>query len=86
MLSRYNIENYTVNDQLVVNTLVVKENGSKGRVLVGNGTDVTFLTAGTNGYILEADSAETVGVKWSEFTGTVLTTFTGDHGRCSCRV
>jgi len=58
---------------------------AKGDLIVGTGAD-TFskLTAGTNGYLLTADSAEATGLKWAApaggggglvFIGT--TTFTG---------
>jgi len=37
---------------------------SKGRVLVGNGSAWIALPAGTDGYFLIADSAQSAGVKW----------------------
>jgi hypothetical protein len=43
---------------------------AKGDLIVGTGAD-TFskLTAGTNGYILTADSAEATGLKWAAAAG-----------------
>jgi hypothetical protein len=40
--------------------------GSKGNVLVTTGTDPSWLAAGTNDYVLTADSAEATGVKWAQ--------------------
>lgn len=46
------------------------EFGAKGRILVGTGSG-TFddLAAGTNGYILTADSGEATGTKWAPNAG-----------------
>jgi hypothetical protein len=54
---------------------------AKGDLIVGTGAD-TFskLTAGTNGYLLTADSAEATGLKWAAAAGgggmTLLSTTT----------
>jgi hypothetical protein len=40
--------------------------GGKGTVLVSDGSDPSWLTAGTNNYVLTADSAEAKGVKWAQ--------------------
>ena len=48
---------------------------TKGDLLVDNGTNVIRLAAGTDGYVLFADSGETAGVKWDvNLASTPLTT------------
>jgi hypothetical protein len=39
--------------------------GGKGTIVVSDGTDPSWLTAGTNDYVLTADSGEAKGVKWA---------------------
>lgn len=38
----------------------------KGTIIAGDGTDAKTLTAGAQGYVLAADSAQTLGVIWSK--------------------
>lgn len=42
---------------------------TKGDLIVSNGTDNVRIGVGTNGYVLTADSAEAVGVKWAAASG-----------------
>lgn len=42
---------------------------AKGELPVGNGTTTASLTLGTDGYVLTADSTQTLGVKWAAATG-----------------
>lgn len=55
---------------------------TKGNLWVGNGTYWKKLTIGTNGQVLVADSAETLGVKWATGggggSGTVTSVATGN--------
>jgi hypothetical protein len=39
--------------------------GGKGTIVVSDGTDPSWLTAGVNEYVLTADSGEAKGVKWA---------------------
>jgi hypothetical protein len=45
--------------------------GGKGTIVVSDGTDPSWLTAGTNDYVLTADSGETKGVKWAAIPPSV---------------
>ena len=40
--------------------------GAKGAILVTDGSDPSWLTVGTNDYVLTADSTQTKGVKWAQ--------------------
>lgn len=52
---------------------------SKGQLAVGTGSGTTdFLTVGTNGYTLVADSAQTTGVKWAVDPVADVVTTAGD--------
>jgi hypothetical protein len=42
---------------------------TKGDLIVHNGTDNVRVPVGTNGQVLEADSAETLGIKWATPSG-----------------
>jgi hypothetical protein len=42
---------------------------TKGDIIVSNGTDNVRVPVGTNGQVLEADSAETLGIKWATPSG-----------------
>ncbi len=44
-------------------------NGSKGQILANTGTDWVQLAAGTNGYVLTANSAQTTGLEWAAAAG-----------------
>jgi hypothetical protein len=53
--------------------------GAKGDLLVSDGSTWQLLVVGTNGYLLTADSAQSLGVKWAPFTAlTNPMTTTGD--------
>lgn len=41
----------------------------KGDIVVYDGTDAVGLPAGTDGYVLTADSAEAAGIKWAAASG-----------------
>src|SRR5882672_12447606 len=45
------------------NPLIALAN-AKGAIVAGNGTDAKSLAAGTDGYQLTADAAQTLGVAW----------------------
>lgn len=50
----------------------------KGSIIVGNSTPVwTSIAAGTNGYVLTADSAEAKGVKWAAVASSSSTLLDG---------
>ncbi len=57
-------------------TISITAGTTKGDVLVYNGTTWTAIAAGTNGNVLTADSAQTLGVKWASAGGSVPTTLT----------
>lgn len=44
---------------------------TKGDLVAFNGTDVARLGVGTNNYVLTADSAETIGLKWAAIPPSV---------------
>ena len=51
---------------------------AKGELLVASAADtITRLGAGTNTYVLTADSAEATGVKWAAPTAGTVTAVTG---------
>jgi hypothetical protein len=45
--------------------------GGKGGLVVSDGTDPSWLTVGTNDYVLTAASGETKGVKWAAIPPSV---------------
>lgn len=47
---------------------------TKGDLLVDDGTNVVRVPVGNNGEVLQADSAETAGVKWATSASSTLTT------------
>ncbi len=49
---------------------------TKGDIIVHNGTTNVRLPVGTNGQILEADSAVASGVKWANASGGILNNYT----------
>lgn len=52
---------------------------TKGRLLVGNGTNFVDLAVGTDGQALIADSAQAKGIKWDTVSGgSGITALTGD--------
>jgi hypothetical protein len=58
-------------DGLVLKTII----DAKGDLLIGSGNDeVDNLSVGSNGYVFTADSAETLGVKWSALTSASTST------------
>jgi hypothetical protein len=42
---------------------------SKGALITSTGSVVDDLTVGTDGHVLTADSAQTLGIKWAAPTG-----------------
>jgi hypothetical protein len=47
---------------------------AKGDLVAHNGTDPVRVAVGTNGYILQADSTQTPGVKWNPTSGLIVLT------------
>jgi hypothetical protein len=50
----------------VANSLI---SASKGALITSTGSAVDDLTVGTDGFVLTADSAQTLGIKWAAPTG-----------------
>lgn len=60
----------------ILNVLAVAVGGARGDLIAATGTDAfSKLTAGTNGYVLVADSAQTTGLRWA--AGSEVTQFNG---------
>jgi hypothetical protein len=53
-------------DGVVLNSLIAN---SKGALITSTGSAVDDLTVGTDGFVLTADSAQTLGIKWAAPSG-----------------
>jgi hypothetical protein len=64
--SHVNDNSTDVHTQYVTKALIAN---SKGALITSTGSAVDDLTVGTNGHVLTADSAQTLGIKWAAPAG-----------------
>jgi hypothetical protein len=62
----------SVTDQVALDAITATT--TKGDILVEDGTNVVRFPVGSNGEVLQADSAEATGLKWTTSASTTLTT------------
>lgn len=66
-VSLYKVDTHRTPDTLSINTLATMGTGTKGSLLVDNGTDVIQQAVGTDAYIVTLDSGAPTGVSYQPY-------------------